>query len=646
MGLLGGLKLRQLGSPILKFIEQHGVSPGAGDGTHLRYNPWRPTVTPTPGDESSGRNLEGQRLGPYQLGARIGAGGMGEVYKAIDTRLDRTVAVKVLTSQIAEDPRSRERFDREARAVGALNHPHICTLYDVGHHQGIDFLVMEYVDGETLADWLRRSRERLPPLREAQRFAIQIASALDRAHRAGITHRDIKPGNIMLTKAGVKLLDFGLAKSGATAGMGALAEMPTQADITAPGMIVGTVQYMAPEQLEGKATDARTDVFAVGVVLYEMVTGRKAFEGSSHATLIAAILAHEPPRLSSVQPRAPAALERIVSTCLAKDPDDRWQTSRDLLRALEWAADAPSEDAAASARPRSRVVAWATLGVAIGALGMWLASSLLPQDTPPPPRVARFAIPLPSDAVISPTQNRQEAISPDGTQIVYAAVRGGQRMLYLRGIDELDARPLEGTAGANGPIFSPDGKSVAFTRAGGILMKLALSGGAPVQITNNESGIQGASWGADDTVAFIDLGLWTVPAVRRHSDRVAKARYRKRRALVPITGISPRRQDRSADGGDGGCHELRRCTDHRGQFGDEGKDEVDRGWFERSLLPVRPPRVRAQRIAARGCVRSRYPACERAAVSGGERRLHEHQQWIRRVRHCRRWHVGICGRCG
>ena len=280
---------------------------------------------------------------------------------------------------------------------------------------------MEHLEGETLADRLGHSHERPLPLQEAQRFAIQIASALDRAHRAGIIHRDIKPGNIMLTKAGVKLLDFGLAKARATADAGVLTEMPTEAGLTGPGMILGTLQYMAPEQLEGKVIDARTDVFAFGVVLYEMVTGRKAFDGSSHATRIAAIVEHEPPRLSSTQPEATPALERIVSTCLAKDPDDRWQTSRDLLRALEWVALGPSEDAGAGPRPRSRIVASAALGVAIGALGMWVTSFLFGQETSLP-RLTRFAIPLPSDAVISPTQNRQEAISPDGTQIVYAAV--------------------------------------------------------------------------------------------------------------------------------------------------------------------------------------------------------------------------------
>jgi eukaryotic-like serine/threonine-protein kinase len=479
-------------------------------------------MTPAFGDEPRARDLEGQRFGPYQLGARIGVGGMGEVYRASDTRLDRTVAVKVLSSHVAADPQSRERFEREARAVGALNHPHICTLHDVGHQRGIDFLVMEYLEGETLADRLGRARDRPLPLTETLRFAIQIASALDRAHRAGIFHRDIKPGNIMLTKTGVKLLDFGLAKAGAIAVVTASPDIPTRAELTAPGTILGTLQYMAPEQLEGKATDARTDIFAFGLVLYEMVAGRKAFEGSSHANLIAAILEHDPPPLSSVQPNASESLERVVRSCLAKDPDDRWQSARDLLRALEWESGPSQANGTARPKPRRVVLASAAVGLAIGALGMWAASSRLTPDTSIVPRLTRFTISLPSGTVISPTQNRQETISPDGTQIVYAGLREGQRMLYLRRVDELEARPLEGTAGASGPIFSPDGKSVGFTRPGGSLMQLALSGGAPVQITNNESGIQGASWGPDGTVVLIDLGLWSVPAAGGRPIELAK----------------------------------------------------------------------------------------------------------------------------
>ena len=249
----------------------------------------------------------GTRLGPYEITAQIGAGGMGEVYRARDTRLDRTVAIKMLPSHVAANPDVRQRFDREARAISSLNHPHICSLYDVGHQAGIDFLVMEYVDGETLAERLSRSgAAKVPALRveEVLRYGIEIADALDKAHRQGIIHRDLKPANIMLTKSGVKLLDFGLAKlRGDSAPV--IDGLTRSASLTGQGTILGTLQYMAPEQLEGKHADARTDIFAFGTMLYEMATGKKPFEGTSQASLIAAILEHDPPpcRPSSRSPR-------------------------------------------------------------------------------------------------------------------------------------------------------------------------------------------------------------------------------------------------------------------------------------------------------------------------------------------------------
>ena len=302
---------------------------------------------------------------------------MGEVYKARDTRLDRTVAIKVLPAALASDPQFRERFDREARAVAALNHPHICTLYDIGHQDDTEFLVMEYLDGETLADRLARAEGLRPrrapaalagvgsprevktssasgggapravnevalPLDEALRYAIEIADALDKAHRAGIVHRDLKPGNIMLTKSGAKLLDFGLAKTGAPAVSGAgLSMLPTTPpNLTAQGTILGTFQYMAPEQLEGQEADARTDIFAFGAVVYEMVTGKKAFEGKSQASLIGAILEREPAPISTLQPASPPALDLVIKRCFAKDPDERWQSAGDLAVGLKWVMDA------------------------------------------------------------------------------------------------------------------------------------------------------------------------------------------------------------------------------------------------------------------------------------------------------------------
>src|ERR1700730_16519203 len=281
--------------------------------------------------------LPGRRLGPYEILSALGAGGMGEVYKARDIRLDRIVAIKVLREALSVDPQFRERFDREARSISQLDHPHICALHDVGEQDGTSYLVMQYLEGETLEARLKNGAL---PLDQALQTAIQIADALDNAHRAGIVHRDLKPGNIMLTKSGAKLLDFGLAKTGAPGAAAGLSMLPTTPPgLTAQGTILGTLQYMAPEQLEGHEADARTDIFAFGAVVYEMLTGRKAFEGKSQASLIGAILKDQPPALSTGQPLAPPALDRIVQTCLAKHPEDRWQTARDLMPELNWAAD-------------------------------------------------------------------------------------------------------------------------------------------------------------------------------------------------------------------------------------------------------------------------------------------------------------------
>ena len=276
----------------------------------------------------------GTYLGPYKIVEPIGAGGMGEVYKATDSRLDRTVAIKVLPSHLSDNAELKERFEREARAVSSLNHPHICTLYDVGHQDGVDFLVMEYLEGETLADRLKKGPL---DLEEALRYAIQIADALYQAHRHGVVHRYLKPGNIMLTATGAKLLDFGLAtrlrQGFGEAGADQSSLLTEQRPLTEQGTILGTFQYMAPEQLEGQDADARTDVFSFGSTLYEMLTGQKAFEGKSQASLIAAILKHDPPSIASLQPMSPPALDRVVRQCLAKDPEERWQTAGDLARA-------------------------------------------------------------------------------------------------------------------------------------------------------------------------------------------------------------------------------------------------------------------------------------------------------------------------
>ena len=304
----------------------------------------------------------GTRLGPYEIVAPIGAGGMGEVYKAPDSRLERTVAIKVLPEHLAESAERKQRFEPEAKAISQLNHPHICTLYDIGNQDGIDYLVMEYIEGETLADRLKR--EPLSP-REALTFAIQIAEALDEAHRHGIVHRDLKPANIVLTESGVKLLDFGLAKlMPPTLGEDSSSLPTEQKPLTSEGAILGTFQYMAPEQLEGKEADARTDLFALGVVLYEMLTGNKAFEGKTQASLIAAILEREPEAVSTSQPLSPRSLDRVVSRCLAKDPAHRWEGARDVREVLSWIAEDGDSHASAEAEARRAHRAWLPWAVA------------------------------------------------------------------------------------------------------------------------------------------------------------------------------------------------------------------------------------------------------------------------------------------
>jgi eukaryotic-like serine/threonine-protein kinase len=352
----------------------------------------------------------GARLGPYEIVAPLGAGGMGEVYKAKDTRFDRTVAIKVLPSHVSGDPALRERFEREARTIAALNHPHICTLYDVGREGGTDFLVLDYLEGQTLADRLIKGAL---PLEQALTCAIQIADALDKAHRGGIVHRDLKPGNIMLTKSGVKLLDFGLAKLQPTGPVGGLSVAATMTPpMTARGTILGTLHYMAPEQVEGKDADARTDIFAFGAVVYEMLTGKKAFEGKSPASVIAGILAHDPPPISDAQPLTPRVLDHVAKKCLAKDPEDRWQTAADVRSELKWVAeeiDGGTASAALSTRSLKRAM-WAVGGVALLAIAaLAVVATLYVRRAVPEPVVTRF------DVVTPPTSDAFSfALSADG----------------------------------------------------------------------------------------------------------------------------------------------------------------------------------------------------------------------------------------
>jgi Tol biopolymer transport system component len=425
----------------------------------------------------------GTRLGAYEVIARLGEGGMGEVYRARDTRLDRTVAIKVIAPHRVADPSTRERFQREARAVAALNHPHICHLNDVGHHDGVDFLVMEFLDGETLAARLARGRLSLD---EVLRHAIEIADALAEAHAHAIVHRDLKPANVMLTKTGVKLLDFGLAKMG-PASSGPVASLSTlgptrAAPLTDEGSVLGTWPYMAPEQLEGKEADARTDIFAFGAVLYEMATGARAFEGESHASVIAAILTQHPPAFATREVAAPPALERVVRKCLAKSVDVRWQSARDLADALQWIAEEHHSstqragEAPASGRGRSRRWPWvAGLGAAaaLGLAAVWN----LPRVALPAAPVRRFVIQPVDDARLMLPQPRF-SLSPDGRSLVYTAESSRGVSLYLRLLDQLVERKIPGTEGVGELAFSPDGQWVAFS-GNGVLKKVSLTSGAP-----------------------------------------------------------------------------------------------------------------------------------------------------------------------
>ena len=396
----------------------------------------------------------GMRLGPYEILSALGAGGMGEVYKARDGRLDRTVAIKILPEALAGDPEFRDRFDREARAVSHLDHPHICALYDVGEDHGTSYLVMQYLEGETLDNRLKKGPL---PLDQALKTAIEIAGALDTAHRAGIVHRDLKPGNIILTKAGAKLLDFGLAKTfPAVAGGSRSILQTTPPAITAQGTILGTFQYMAPEQIEGQEADARTDIFAFGAVLYEMLTGRKAFAGRSQASLLSAILKDEPPPVGNAQPMTPPPLDYLVRTCLAKDPDARFQTAHDVGLQLRWIAEGGSAagvPAPVASRRRSRErVAWATAAVlAAIALGAGALAVVHLREQPAPLDPVQFTIAAEENSAFRTPA--EFSISPDGRQVAFLAspsLSGPSRqtsMLWLRPLAALTARALPGTEG-------------------------------------------------------------------------------------------------------------------------------------------------------------------------------------------------------
>ena len=468
----------------------------------------------------------GTRLGPDEILAPLGAGGMGEVYRARDTRLERSVAIKVLPAHLSSDPDLRQRLEREARAISSLQHPNICVLHDIGHQDGTDFLVMEYLEGETLADRLNKG-----PLSvdQAIHIGIEIADALEKAHRQGITHRDLKPGNIMLTKSGAKLMDFGLAKPAVQQNQrssdlvqGVTPSSPTSplvipAGMTTPltvaGSLVGTFQYMAPEQIDGKEADARSDIFAFGAVLYEMLTGKRAFEGKSQISVASAILEKDPPPVSQVQAAISPALEHVISRALNKDPEKRWQNAADLREELEWARQSSKVSAEQTSLrttsstahrpwllPLVSLIALAGLGLA--AVSFW--------TRPPEPRKLVVAIPPPDDTAFDLTGDvgAPPAISPDGSMLAFGA---GNR-IWLRSLDTGETRALDDTQNSAFPFWSPDSRKLGFF-SGGKLRIVDISGGTPLTICD-AANPRGGSWSSKGVIIFtpnIRSPLYQVP---------------------------------------------------------------------------------------------------------------------------------------
>ena len=428
---------------------------------------------------------------------------MGEVWKARDSRLDRTVAIKVLPPTLSTSAEVRQRFEREAKTISILSHPHICAVYDVGNQEGVEYLVMEYLEGETLADRLARGPL---ALEQSLRFGLEIADALDCAHRQGIVHRDLKPGNVMLTKSGVKLLDFGLAKVIQPGGSPQLTSLPTQAaPVTQAGTVLGTFQYMAPEQLEGKEADARTDIFSFGAVLYEMATGKKAFSGTSQASLISAIMTSEPPAVSAVQPMTPPALDRVVRTCLAKDPEERWQSARDVGLELRW-IERSAESGTEPARPKKSAL---FLPWAIAALSVLAALAFVAGHRNAPKEVLRVSLPPPpnSSFYFLEANNGRVAISPDGRRLAFSALDAeGTLRLWVRPLDADSPFSIGGTEGAFFPFWSPDGHSLGFFAQGKLKTVGASAAAASPRSIANVLEARGGSWAPDGTILYSPWG--------------------------------------------------------------------------------------------------------------------------------------------
>jgi eukaryotic-like serine/threonine-protein kinase len=457
----------------------------------------------------------GTKLGPYEIQSPLGAGGMGEVYRALDTRLDRSVAVKVLASHLSSSPELKQRMEREARAISSLNHPHICQLYDIGSQNGTDYLVMEFLEGETLAERLRKGAL---PLAEIFKIGIAVAEALAVAHRQGIVHRDLKPGNIMLTPSGAKLMDFGLAKplgmqaaapgSGAAPSFTAVATMSGASPLsplTTAGSIIGTIQYMSPEQIEGKEADARSDIFAFGAVLYEMTAGKRPFAGKSQISLASSILESDPAPISTAKPQTPPAFEHVVTTCLQKNPEERYQTAHDIKLELQWIAADKSSPVAAPVTPepsRSRErLGWAVALVA--AIVLTAAAAVFFYHPAQSAQSIRAVIDPPEKTTFNLTGDSAgpPVLSPDGIYIAFAATGAdGKTALWVRPTNTVEARELPGTDSATFPFWSPDSRTLGFF-ADGKLKTVDLEGGSTQIICDVPLG-RGGAWGSDGVILF------------------------------------------------------------------------------------------------------------------------------------------------
>jgi eukaryotic-like serine/threonine-protein kinase len=438
---------------------------------------------------------------------------MGEVYRALDTRLQRIVAVKILPSHLSENSEAKERFDREARTISSLNHPNICTLHDVGHQDGVDYLVMECLEGETLAS--RLDKGALAP-DQVLKYGIEICEGLEIAHRTGVVHRDLKPGNIMLTRTGVKLMDFGLAKSLAASASAAasltltLSSPAANSPLTEKGMIVGTFQYMSPEQVQGKEVDERSDIFSLGAVLYEMVTGKRAFEGKSQLSVAASILENEPPPIRSVKPMTSPVLEHAIVCCLAKNPEDRWQAARDLALELKWTVESGAQTGIFTPGGQRKIgrqwLAWSV--AALLGVTLVLTTFLFRGKTPPGTTPVRFEIQLPAGALTF-------MLSPDGRQMAFLAPGpDGRNVVWIRALDSLEPHPLRGTENILVPIvWSPDSRFIAF-QTGNKLKKIDISGGPPQEVCDAFVAVIGGAWNRDGTIIFgtVGNGIMQVPA--------------------------------------------------------------------------------------------------------------------------------------